>query len=908
MCNKIETLFISKNLDDFKIPALNTKIDDLILPDRFLNLVKKLKKITKFHAGFKLGETFGDLINFNRSEISKLPGIGPSYINTFEELKLLVQSADIFESNNYNLNKSDEFLEKIIERELDDFVLPERFSKLIKRLRNISLNDKNFKFIKTIEDVVNLPVSEVSSLSGVGVGYIETLEEMKLLLKTDPVLILGTNYLASYQQDIEVNNFEIPPLQTKLTDLQLPDKYLKLVKRLKKVSINSPNFNLGETFADLINLSISEVEALPWIGKSYIQNLKELKSFVELKSSNSINDEDKIDITSADFSNMRISFINIDDKFLKALEKYIKYIGRDNLSNLIIEILNLNRNGLEKLPGFGDSVINKLIEFRDLLKEEIKLILVGEIKYEEFESNFIFPRYFSRLSLSKIEKILLEDIDLYFDKINEEDVDILQRRWGFVEQKQTLEEIALDFNITRERIRQKESKLTNRFLQSLRISTEGLWEYIEPELNSDLKLKFEDFYSCFSSERDFYDFLGLICNQKDLYEYVYPEIDKSIFNTYFAEHGAPIQIEDLKEYLLSNNKKIRNFNNIIRYFSLQEILLIKDQYVWPKLLKKSEAIACILVDHKKGLPWFEVAKIVNAKGYSRYEIDEDRLDNAAFDLPDFIYLAGKGIYKHTSFINESISLEEIFNELKKYLEINQRNTYHLNECYLALPFLKQFDYYEVRYFVKNFGEDFGFYFNGRSQVDSISLERDFKNITQKDVIIEAMNRSFKPLTKVEVASLLKSKSIGHAGYYLDQMLEEGSIVQVERMLYTTPQLAYKNIDLNIYINAINDILCEYLKPVEPSIFKEKLNSIFSQSYSKYFYSSIARLYCDEKGWFRKQNLYSINPIKFNSLKSILDAVCDVNKSNVENVALLDEYVAITRETGIRAILNWKNTF
>ena len=93
---------------------------------------------------------------------------------------------------------------------------------------------------------------------------------------------------------------------------------------------------------------------------------------------------------------------------------------------------------------------------------------------------------------------------------------------------------------------------------------------------------------------------------------------------------------------------------------------------------------------------------------------------------------------------------------------------------------------------------------------------------KKDVIIEAMNRSFKPLTKVEVASLLKSKSIGHAGYYLDQMLEEGSIVQVERMLYTTPQLAYKNIDLNIYINSINDILCEYLKPVEPSIFKEKL--------------------------------------------------------------------------------------
>ncbi|WP_215899846.1 hypothetical protein, partial [Acinetobacter brisouii] len=404
---------ISQNLDDIQVLTLNTKIDDLMLPERFLNLVKKLKNITKFHTGFKLVETLGDLINLPRSEISKLPGIGSIYINAFDELKLLVQSMDISESNNDGLNKLDDFLEKILERELDDFVLPERFSKLIKRLRNISLNDRNFKLVKTIEDIINLPVSEVASLSGVGIGYIETLEEMKLLLKTDPVLVLGINYLSSSPEDIRDNEFEIPPLQTKLSDLKLPDKYLKLVKKLKKASLNSPNFNFGETFSDLLNLSILEVEALPGIGKSYIRNLKEIKSIVELKLNNSLNDEEKIDIASADLSNMRLSFFNIDSKFLKALEKYTKYLDRDNLSNLVAEILNLNRDGLEKLPGFGDSFINKLIEFRDLIKKEIELIVMGEIKYEEFESNFIFPKYFSSLSLSKIEKILLEDIDLY---------------------------------------------------------------------------------------------------------------------------------------------------------------------------------------------------------------------------------------------------------------------------------------------------------------------------------------------------------------------------------------------------------------------------------------------------------------------------------------------------------------
>ena len=39
---------INLNLDVIILPGLNTKLDDLILPDRFLNLVKRLKKITQF--------------------------------------------------------------------------------------------------------------------------------------------------------------------------------------------------------------------------------------------------------------------------------------------------------------------------------------------------------------------------------------------------------------------------------------------------------------------------------------------------------------------------------------------------------------------------------------------------------------------------------------------------------------------------------------------------------------------------------------------------------------------------------------------------------------------------------------------------------------------------------------------
>ena len=705
-----------------------------------------------------------------------------------------------------------------------------------------------------------------------------------------------------------LDSAQLPALHTRLDDLILPDRFLKLVKRLRNASLSHENFNLGETLDDLVNLSTSEVSSLPGIGASYVETLKELKLLVQTGSTEILVADDNIDFITSHISNMRLILAGVDVKFNKALEKYAKHIGAEDLSDSLDEILKLARKDLIELPGFGNLIVDSLIEFRDLIKKEISLIAAGEINYEDFESRLIAPKVLHHISISKIEEILLEDIDIFLDHLLDEELDIIQKRWGFVENKYTLEEIASDFNLTRERIRQKESKINKRFLQNLRISQKSIWLRLKPELTPDINLKLKNLLSCFSSEKDFYEFLNLICNQNNIYKYVYPDIDKTILNTYFAENGAPIHIDDAQEYLKGLNLGEHiNLGNAIRNLAKQGVLCVEGENIWPKQLGKAEASACILINHEKGLPWLDIAKLVNANGYSKTEIYEDRLDQEAFNLPDFIFLAGKGIYKHTSFINELISLEDVFNELKKYTELNKKDVFHLNECYLASSYLKKFDYYEIRYFVKNFGEDYDFYFNGRSQSDSVSLERYFKNITQRNVIVEAMNRSLKPLTKPEVANLLKSKSIGHAGFYLEQMLADGTVVQVERMLYTTPTLAYKDIDINIYINAIDEILQEFSKPVEPSIFKEKLNLRFSKSYSKYFYASIARLYCEKKGWYRKKGLYSINEIPFNSLKAVLDISCGIDKSINENIAAVENYVAITRETCARALMNWKNT-
>lgn len=700
----------------------------------------------------------------------------------------------------------------------------------------------------------------------------------------------------------------LPNYSTTLENLDLPERFLKLIKRLKSIESVHASFKLGNTLGDLLDLSSNLVASLPGVGITYIENFKELKLLSERKDGGVELEISVDEFSNINLDNMKIIKIGIDKKFTKALEKYERYIKPNDLSDNLREILNFNKITLKSIPGFGDTLINKLLEFSNLLKEELRRIVRGDIDFQKLESDFIYPKDFSYSDFDNIEKILLQDIDNFFELLKDDEIDILQKRWGFVEEKRTLEEIGLDYGLTRERIRQIESKVNKKFIQYLRVDSQDLWKIIQPELSYDFYLKFDLLFSCFPNDKDFYLFLDFICDQKDLYEYVFPQLNKNILNDFFVNDGAPLHLEKIKQRILELDiPEILNVDNALKFLSQENVILIEGEYIWPKQLGKAEASACILVNHQKGLPWRDIAKLVNANSLSKTAIYESRLDLEAFNSPDHIFLAGKGVYKHTNFIDKSIILDDIFMEILEYAELNSRKVFHLNECYQSSIPLQKFDYYEIRYFVKNFGEDFGLFFKGRSQSDSVGFEKEFKNFTQKDVIIKKMNSLKKPLTKPEIASLLKSKSARHASFYLDNLIEEGKVIQVEYMLYTTPDVAYKDIDINQYVGAISELLKKYQKPIETSIFKTELNKKFSKTYSKHFYASIARLHCKQEGWFRTQSLFSITEIPFESIKDVLDYVCKSDLSVEENILLIRKEIEINQETASIAIRNWKSS-
>ncbi|MDT8385155.1 MAG: sigma factor-like helix-turn-helix DNA-binding protein [Gammaproteobacteria bacterium] len=652
----------------------------------------------------------------------------------------------------------------------------------------------------------------------------------------------------------------------------------------------------------------SSLSGLPGIGKKYIDLWVELKALY--KENHNIqplikplveNDPDH----EVDFDGMTINFSALSAIEKKNLEKLYRLKESDD----ILEVINFKSLEFEKTEGIGEKFISAISGLKERLQVEIEKISKGIIDYKNMESELILSTKFRIFPVEQVGTILLEDIDNFLDGIDEKEQEIFQYRWGFVESELTLEEVGVKHLVTRERIRQKEAKINSKLIRSMRLTQENIWLNLKDNINLKLPQAMENLSSCFDKEKNFYRFLGYICDDKNISNIVRPDIRTDILNPFFAEHGEPCSIYQAKEYIQANSfLSDSNADNVLDYLSELRKIEIKDENVYPKYLKKNEAAACVLCKHPQGLPWLDVANIVNSRAISRTKLNQDRPDNQALFDSDFVYLAGKGVYKHTKYMNLSeINIDSVFESLLVFFDETNRDVFHLNEVCRKSVFLQDKDYYAIRYIVKMYGEDYGFYFDGKSQADSVGLEKGFKNITQKDVILQAMSSNKKPMTKPEIAALLKSNSIGHAAYYLDEMIGDEQIVQVDRMLYTTPEIAYKDIDLPRYIAGINEILLNENRPVDPSIFQHKLNIDFNKAYSKYFYSSIAKNNYQKNNWHRKQNLYSLYDIKYNNLTDAINKHCKSDFDTNTNFKRLSEFIAITRESAQVSIGNWQNT-
>ncbi|MDA6365527.1 RNA polymerase subunit sigma-70, partial [Escherichia coli] len=114
---------------------------------------------------------------------------------------------------------------------------------------------KNVYFADLLRAVeISLPLRQTLHVDGAEIRQVETeFEEKPEVARDEPVM----------------ECLRIPALSTSLETIQLPERFMKLIKRLKNIQLINPNFVPGETFGELITLSVNELAEQPGVGVLY---------------------------------------------------------------------------------------------------------------------------------------------------------------------------------------------------------------------------------------------------------------------------------------------------------------------------------------------------------------------------------------------------------------------------------------------------------------------------------------------------------------------------------------------------------------------------------------------------------------------------------------------------------------
>lgn len=703
-----------------------------------------------------------------------------------------------------------------------------------------------------------------------------------------------------------------------LSRLSLSVQHEKLLKRI--CNLNSTRTNqIPETIGGMLDLDTHEFSKMSAIGKSYVnslislkkdllnENTENLKEDEEVKPLIDFNDtSSKFCIILSSLSELHLNYQYLkkhDVKLIKKLEKLYGSLGiKDILDCDVREIKG------EKGLAFGAKHSIALKQLQDALREEMIFIIENNNKLPIDQARLLVSSKVKFYDMPKIDEILIEDIESYLWSLDEKQQDIALSRWGFNHDNETLEEVGERHGLTRERVRQLE-KQTNTYLPLyLCIHPKVLWANIRENMGSDLTTALPYLAQCFETEKLFYSFIEICCQIKrgSLIEIMLPKVQRRLLEPFFCLNPSPVAHDVIIEELTSEFGYSRMLAEItIKKLAELRSIIITDKGIKPQNMGNKEAVAHALTFHSEGLPWKDVAIIANAQNYAK-NINEERLTHG-FNDSDYIYLSSHGNYRNLMFLDvESFNLKSIMQHILDYFEHHDIEALNLHDYFQQTSNERaSIEYFTLRHLVRTYGEEFGIYFNGRSGVDNVSVNEVSERVTQWDVVVQALEQSKGAMTKLEIADRLRSKSLRHATYYLNELMENNKVVRIDQLMYSTPEKAFEGVNLDDVFPIIQKLTASTNRIIEVDIFRRTINLELNLSYSKYFYAALIGVNAKELGLYRINNLVSAIPIEFKNLQVICRSICQASFSNSENIKKIREIIWITDSVVNKVLYQWK---
>ncbi len=697
---------------------------------------------------------------------------------------------------------------------------------------------------------------------------------------------------------------------------KLPSKYKKLFKRI--CNFNSSRTNkIPENVGGILDLDLKYFNSLPAVGKKYVHLLAQLQreltermdySLTSLKE-NKFEIHPRFCIIPSALSNLHLNYQSLSDSEIKSLEKLERFFGAISAK----DIIELEENDLNRTKGIGKSYSNSLISLQARITSELINIAGNHSNLSIFDSELLVSSEIKFYSMSVIEKYLLDDIEKYLWSLSDLQQYIALSRWGYNHKTKTLEGIAKEYGCTRERVRQLEQQNNEKLLLSIRIHPEVLWANLQGSLNDDLTQCLPHLYKCFESEKTFLNFLELCCHKKkgSINEGSIPLTNsplknKRILDPYFCVTPSPVP----KHAVLVELTSYFGYTSALAEMTVNKMIklgVIKSEHdgIVPQNLRQKEAIAHVLVSHPEGLPWKDIAKIANKLGIAKH-INAERSTHG-FNDSEYIYLCSHGHYRHKKFLDiNEFDLDSILLHLLEYFELNKITAINLHDFFQQTKNERpEIEYFTLRHIVKEYGGAVGVIFNGRSGVDHVSIFENCERVTQRKVIVQALSRAKGAMTIYEIAEVIRSKSMQHAHYYLQELIKEEKVVHIDRTMYTTPEKAFENVNVSEIMGLIMKLMHSTNKIIETDIIKEHINTRLNLSYPKDFYSALIGINIGKYNFHRARNLFSDRPLKYKNLQQVCCEVCFEEATKSENIKRISEIVWLTKAAAERALISWK---
>lgn len=548
----------------------------------------------------------------------------------------------------------------------------------------------------------------------------------------------------------------------------------------------------------------------------------------------------------------RAPFTEDQNKFLDKMTSWMEV--EDQVINyhfIMNDVFNFTFNkkvNSQPADSIKSAIIVKLLELVDGFDK------TKDIIGQAYQSGYFMLDTEQSLTSFELDEHLNRDLDSFIAYADSRSVNIIKARCGFDGlQSQTLEEIGQNMQVTRERIRQIERSAFQNFRERLSLTIDTIWENLNQHADHQFLTAYPKTASRFTDPNDFLNFIALLCefDKNELSYIIYPDINvHAILQDWFLTNKAPMPYsEALYSIVESAGCTEQVARNSLNYAAQNAEICFAGQTIesgiYPKNFNKVYSIIQAALSFPNGANFRELYEQANLEGFSKALFNVDRLDHAINDAveQDYVFQSDRGGYCHMNYFKiNSVEYPAILKEVKKILESKPNSeSLHLRmQAYDSSDLLKQYDYFSVRHLVRNLGLDYGIYFTGKSGTDTISLDQEVKPQGQLQIILSWLEQSKRPLTRDEIAKKIRSGSANHASFYLNELMNNGDVVRVSALEYTTPAKAYNGIDIMKLYQDIITYLQSVEKFVDIGIVTEKLNLKYHFNYPKAWYLHLVK--------------------------------------------------------------------